>query len=223
MKWTFGIKHKLRAALVFACIFALLLGKNMLEKERVHELSDSFNTVYEDRLVVEKYIYQLSTLIYKNRLILDDCTRGEDADKALFAIGQNNREISSIVQAYSGTVLTSHEAEVFALLKSDLERMVALEDRLNQNPTSEGDMNLQARYAYHHIFDDASTHLNELSNIQIAIGKEIRDNSRQVVAGTDAWNRFEITLLIVFGLITQVLLFSARLSGRKPGVNFNLN
>lgn len=223
MKWTFPIKHKMRAALVFASIFALLLGKNVLEKERVHELSDSFNTVYEDRLVVEKYIYQLSTLIYKNRLILDDCTRGENTDQALFAIGENNREISTIVDAYSGTVLTSREAEVFTLLKSDLERMVVLEDELNHRIAGGGEGSLEAQYAYHHIFDDASAHLNELSNIQIAIGKEIRDNSRQVVAGTDAWNRFEITLLIVFGLITQVLLFSARLSGGKPGMNFNLN
>ena len=57
MKWAYSIQQKFKAAALLAIVFVLVLISNLSGRYQMHKLSDSFSSVYEDRLVVESYIY----------------------------------------------------------------------------------------------------------------------------------------------------------------------
>lgn len=222
MNWTFPIKGKWRAALVFSLVLALMLSKNLADNKRSEALNTTFNSVYEDRLVVEHYIYQLTSLLYENRLMLDGCTD----ESELFAIQQtiygNNARINGILAAYEATQLTEREAAVFEMLKYDIADIVSFEKqmigRLHTIPRDEvQQVPLSASFLA------AAMHLSELSNIQMAIGKDLRDNSRQMIAGGDMLSKMEIAILIVMGLFVHILLFSDRMTNVQKPVKYHLN
>jgi hypothetical protein len=77
MKWAFTIRQKAKAALILGVVFMLILTKNWLDERNVAKLGISFASVYEDRLVVESYIYQLSDRLYQKKSLLDNCSSQE--------------------------------------------------------------------------------------------------------------------------------------------------
>ncbi len=222
MNWTYPIRYKWRTAFVFTVVLALMLVKNVVDKRNTEELNSTFNSVYEDRLVVEQYIYQLSKLLYENRLMLDGCADQDAIMSMQERLVANNRHMDEIILAYGHTHLTENEAVVFGYLQKDIAAIERIEftylaDRddpvLVQNDAA----------LFNTTFLTAIGHLNELSNIQMETGKALRDNSNKVMAGSMILSRLEIGVLILFGLFVQVLIFSARLSTTKKDVKFGLN
>ncbi|MES2555787.1 MAG: hypothetical protein V4604_06540 [Bacteroidota bacterium] len=57
MKWGFTLRNKLKMSLLLLVVFSGLLIRNIVDKQNVSELGNSFNSVYKDRLLVEGYIY----------------------------------------------------------------------------------------------------------------------------------------------------------------------
>ncbi len=222
MNWSFPIRHKWRTALVFTIVLSLMLVKNVVDKRNAEELNSTFNSVYEDRLVVEQYIYQLSKLLYENRLMLDGCADPEALLSMRARLELNNRNMDEIISAYSHTHLTENEAVVFGSLQKDIAAIEQLEFTyladLDDPALAQNDAVL-----FNTVFLTAIGHLNELSNIQMETGKAMRDNSNKVIAGSTILSQLEIGVLVLFGLFVQVLIFSARLSVVKKDVKFGLN
>lgn len=222
MNWTFPIKGKWRAALVFTLVLALMLSKNLADNKRSEALQTTFNSVYEDRLVVEHYIYKLTTLLYENRLMLDGCTDQSELLAIQQSISGNNAQITGILAAYEATQLTEREAAVFEMLKYDIADIESFENELI------GNLQNAQLYAVQEVslspsFLAAAMHLSELSNIQMAIGRDLRDNSRQMIAGGAMLSKMEIAILIVMGLFVHILLFSDRMTKVRKPVKYHLN
>lgn len=222
MNWTFPIKGKWRAALVFTLVLTLMLSKNLADNKRSEELNTTFNSVYEDRLVVEHYIYKLTTLLYENRLMLDGCMDQSDLQVLKQKIRGNNAQINGILTKYEATQLTEREAAVFEMLKYDIVAIEIFENELigNIQHTSLSEIPVVPMSSS---FLAAGMHLSELSNIQMAIGRDLRDNSRQMIAGGAMLSKMEIAILILMGLFVHILLFSDRLTNARKPVNYHLN
>jgi hypothetical protein len=222
MNWTFPIKGKWRAALVFTLVLTLMLSKNLADNKRSEELNTTFNSVYEDRLVVEHYIYKLTTLLYENRLMLDGCMDQSDLQVLKQKIRGNNAQINGILTKYEATQLTEREAAVFEMLKYDIVAIEIFENELigNIQHTSLSEIPVVPMSTS---FLAAGMHLSELSNIQMAIGRDLRDNSRQMIAGGAMLSKMEIAILILMGLFVHILLFSDRLTNARKPVNYHLN
>ena len=60
MNWTYTISNKFKAALALATVIILVISTNRLDHNHFERLQESFNSVYEDRLVAEKYLFELS-------------------------------------------------------------------------------------------------------------------------------------------------------------------
>ncbi len=61
MKWIYHIKQKMQVAFLLGIIIFVVFGNHVMESRNVTELSGSFSSVYEDRLLVESYIYNLTS------------------------------------------------------------------------------------------------------------------------------------------------------------------
>ncbi len=204
MKWLYTIQQKAQVAFLLAIILLGVFMKNVIDRNNVSELGDSFSSVYEDRLLVESYIYKLSDHLYQKQLLIDQCSGLEDINQMRAQIARHNVAISGLIQEYEKTKLTNQESIFFNAFKKNINEMISLEDQFLKSQNS-----MSAVPFLDQQFTTASSNLNQLSSIQIAEGKTMTDHSKKIVAGSSILTQFELAMIIVIGLIIQALIFAS--------------
>ncbi len=204
MKWLYTIQQKAQVAFLLAIILLGVFMKNVIDRNNVSELGDSFSSVYEDRLLVESYIYKLSDHLYQKQLLIDQCSGLGDINQMRAQIAKHNVAISGLIREYEKTKLTNQESIFFNAFKKNINEMISLE---NQFLKSQNTMSTVP--FLDHQFTTATSNLNQLSSIQIAEGKTMTDHSKKIVAGSSNLTQFELAMIIVIGLIIQALIFAS--------------
>ena len=205
MKWTYIIQQKMRAATVLAVVFGLILITNRLENSYFSELQTAFTSVYQDRLVVESYIYQLAGLLHRKKELTDESGKEEKTENL-------NDAIESLVASYRQTQLTPTEARLFDDLQQQLAHLQVLEARYE---TERGN----AAGQYQQLFAT----LDGLSVVQLTETKNIVADSNRIVASSEATSQLEIGILIVVGLIVQALILASKSRFPRFSQDSNLN
>jgi len=204
MKWIRHIRQKMQVAFLLGIIVMVVYANSVMENRNVSELGGSFSSVYEDRLLVESYIYKLSEHLYQKKIMLDHCATAYDAELKS-KIDLHNTEIRSLIHHYENTLLTETESRVFGELKNNISQMADLEldfiEDGNAASASLTQLDLQ--------FLSAANSLGQLSLIQIEEAKKLNDDSKKIIAGFSMLTQFEMVMLIVIGLIIQVLILSS--------------
>jgi hypothetical protein len=213
MKWTYSIKEKLKAAFLLACVLVVVFGASLMYKNSVSELGDSFSSVYEDRLVVESYIYKFSDYLYQKKIVLDDCHSVEQISQFRDQIAMHNKAIEQMIHEYEKTKLTDAEKQHFETFKTNMSAIMSLEASMMSHSKSTSEI---ARMEEH--VDHALGDLKELSGIQLSEAKILNDNTKKIVAGSTLLSQFELVILIVIGLMIQALVFASNtLKSKFPG------
>ena len=221
MKWAFTIQQKSKAALILGVVFLLVFAKNWYDERKVAELGNSFASVYEDRLVVEGYIYQLSDHLYQKKFMLDNCSSQENLNNLQAKIGERNAEINNLLLNYEKTRLTEQETVYFSELKAHI---TGIEELENKYFVATGKVSANAKVAMNETYRSASANLHQLSGIQLAEGKMLSEHSKKMVAGSSLLTQFELAILIGVGLLIQGLIFAAKSAKpKKPQQHFSLN
>ncbi|MBA4851189.1 MCP four helix bundle domain-containing protein [Emticicia sp. BO119] len=221
MKWAYSIEQKMKAAMALTVIFVFLFIKNVSDKRHFNELGDSFSAVYEDRLMAESYIYELSNHLSRKKLLVDDCNTQEDFNQIKDKIKAHNHSIRSLIGAYEKTKLTPTEEVLFKDFKKKIADGEALEQKhLHQSDFSNAET---GRQVLDEAFYDALNTLNHLSNIQITEGAKLNKSSQKIVLGSTSDNQFELTLLIVLGTVILTLIFTSNSTMPKIPTDSSLN
>ncbi|RFS18522.1 MCP four helix bundle domain-containing protein [Emticicia sp. C21] len=221
MKWAYSIEQKMKAAMALTVIFVFLFIKNVSDKRHFNELGDSFSAVYEDRLLAESYIYEMSNHLSRKKLLVDDCNTKEDLNQIKDKIKVHNNAIQSLIGSYEKTKLTPTEEVLFKDFKRKIDSGLALE----QKHIYESDFsNAQsAKQILDEAFYGVLNTLNHLSNIQITEGAKLNKTSQKIVLGSTSDNQFELTLLIVLGTVILTLIFTSNSTmpkiPRDPSLN----
>jgi hypothetical protein len=203
MKWAYAISHKQTAALLLAIIFLIVGGINVLDRNTIDTLEDSFSSVYEDRLLAESYIYKLSDHLYKKKLMME--TSENSWKEFTQEMELHNLAINAIIIDYEQTRLTPSEEIYFRDFKNNVNEIVRREHAVLQHE----DPKLIAEKTADP-FVAAFTNLQHLSDIQVSEGRWLNENSKRIMAGSDALTQLELAMLICIGLIIQVLIFASR-------------
>lgn len=220
MKWIYAIQQKAQVAFLLALILFGVFVKNVLDRNNVSELGDSFSSVYNDRLVVESYIYQLSDQLYQKQFLFDQCSQPlNDNNQLELNIKRHNTIIKSLIVDYEKTKLTDQESVYFEAFKRNINQMEILESQYLQSHADFATVNTSLDQQ----FISAAGHLNQLSSIQIAEGKSMTDQSRKIVAGSSILTQFELAMIIIIGLIIQTLIFASNSLTPKTFQNHQLN
>src|SRR5688572_20462443 len=127
MKWAFTIQQKVKAALILGVVFLLVFAKNWYDERNVSKLGNSFASVYEDRLVAESYIYQLSDHLYQKKIMLDNCSSQENIPNLQNKLGEHNTVIHAIIRDYEKTKLTTAETTCFTAFKRNVATIEEME------------------------------------------------------------------------------------------------
>ncbi len=221
MKWTYSIRQKTKVVFWSTLILVLVFAKNLIDNNNVTTLDHSFTTVYEDRLVAESYIFLISDHLYQKKIDISSCRGTDNPQKTLHDIAYHNDAIDALIKDFEATKLTKTESFYFKHLKETLQEIRSLESNVlddSQHPGSLGQVaDLQRQ------FDTAVKDLNQLSKIQLAEGKILKDQSRQIAAGSTLLTQFELTIIVGIALLIQILIFSAKSTMPLEPQRFNLN
>lgn len=206
MKWAYNIRRKISAALLLAAIFILLFVKNLVDSNNVTQLGKSFSSVYEDRLVVESYIYRMSEHLFRKKFLLDTCSSTASAARIKPVVEDYQTRIAALIADYEETKLTDAETTYFEKLKENINKLETYEDAFfvqgeNNTDSVRAMMNVQ--------FNQAATNLDHLSAIQISEGRILKERSQEIVAGSSILTHLEIGILIAIGLMVLVLVFES--------------
>lgn len=218
MKWAYSIQQKFKIALLLLVVLVLVLVKNIIDRNNVSKLGNSFSSVYEDRLLVESYIYELSDHLYRKKIMVDDCRSTEHFLALKKRITTHNIAIDTIVDDYARTKLTEAESFYFQAFQNNIADMKELEaSYLNQQSIDSLLAQDALRTKMDEQFNAALRNLHQLSSIQISEGKLLQESSQRIVAGSSILTQFELILLIGIGICIQILIFASKsIFPKKP-------
>jgi hypothetical protein len=201
MKWIYRIRRKTAAALLFALLLIAIGVKNIVDSYQVAQLGDSFKSVYEDRLLVEGYIYRLSENLYQKKLLFDDFGN-QDMKAFSKQISLHNLAINALIIDYANTRLTNEESLYFDLFKKNINEIA----RMEQECFEKGDFKPDVLAQIDGQLAAASQNLQHLSDIQIAEGKILRDHSAKIVEGSSFLTQLEFGIIILSGVVIVVII-----------------
>ncbi len=216
MRWPYFLQHKLKIALLLCIILIAVFVNNRIESGIISRLGSSFTSVYEDRLVVESYIFQLSNHLHNKKHILNEVSANESKiiqDK----INVANTAINQLVTDFEKTKLTTQEDSLLNLFKNELKLLEVSENKyiLSHSP--------QKFILLNEYFSRGFHLLSGLSAVQMIEGKNLYENSQKAVLSNASAAQFELALIIIIGLIILSLIFESKKISTTFNQNINLN
>lgn len=185
IKWVLGI----------LIIFVLIVTTNLIDRNNFLRVRDSVATVYEDRLVANDLIFEITRAVHQKELA------AVEADSLFFLErnGQVNTAITEWVTKFGQTKLTPEEAGVFASLKGNLEALKDSETAYVQAGFTQN----QELLAH---LSRAGENLYKLSKIQLQEGGRQIGISKKAIDSVELFTQIEIYFLIFLAIVIQVIV-----------------
>lgn len=187
--------NKTKAAFILLIVMVIILLSNFSTLHNSKKTNEDINAIYNDRLVVEHYIFQYANELHsiKANAIQPQLNDTQKMEGIAIALGN----IQTIDKLYSKTVLTPSEESFF---KSLLSSCIAIkEQNRNKNWAQIADSSNQALQT-----------LEQLSDLQIKEGKSKLDHSTAIHNGNSSLGELEIALLVILTGITTYLLLAKK-------------
>lgn len=199
-------KRKISGFLIIGVLLVLLYGKNLLERQSFRAVSGTLSNVYEDRLLVESYIFQISEKLFKIQRLVDHCTINYDYSKAVVEISMEEQAILKIVGAFESTQLTEQEALLLADFKRIIEKDLSIKSyQLLYNDSS--GVNEEQVKVYDQKIARAQQDLVKLSSIQLEEGEKLVSKAKSLINRSQIWAQFELALLLILVIVIYVYIF----------------
>jgi hypothetical protein len=201
--------RKLKIALILTFLILLIFGKNLLERRNFNELGDSFISFYEDRLVVESYIFSISEKLFRIKLLVNHCDFENDYSHVIDDIIAYEEGILKLVGDFESTKLTTKEEGFLNDFKGIIENNLRIAEYAQLYSDEKG-VNTENVKEYNTYIERAITDLEKLSQIQLEEGKILAMNSDQVVNRSKIWAQFEIAALVILLVVIYLLIYTSK-------------
>ena len=192
MKWAYSIKNKTTAALVLFVLLGLIAFNNYRENHISDKMKQTVNSLYKDRLWAEFLISEIRFSIHLLR------------EKDVNMEPHLNR-IHSLNTQFAHTYLTQNEKVIFDQYLAHNQAV------MNQYALSKGisDSDLLQSESY----------LQSLHETQIIEGQNLVSEMEEMHKSAALMSQFEVSLLILVGIIVQVLILTSKSLKKvfKPG------
>lgn len=176
-------------------VLLLIVATNLLDRKNFLRVKASIVTIYEDRLVANDLIFDMSAAIHKKQLAI------LSSDSAYYQTANDsvNSKLTAMVERYERTRLTDLEQEIFNTLKDNLTKLYALEKEMSASSTSDSLAVLEKlRFT--------NTTLQRLSKIQLDEGKKQMKIGTYAANSVELFTQMELYLLVTLAIIVQLLI-----------------
>jgi hypothetical protein len=199
-------KRKLKAMVIISVLVLLLYGKNLLERRSFRTISNTFTEFYDDRLVVESYIFQISEKLFQIQKLIDHCDLDYDYSKVINEIAVSEKEILGMVTEFEATSLTEQEAAYLTDFKKIIQNDLNIKS-YELLITDSTQVNREQVKVYDQKINRARQDLDNLSKIQLEEGEKLISKAKILVNRSQIWAQFEVALLIILFLVVFFFLF----------------
>ncbi|KAA0989300.1 MCP four helix bundle domain-containing protein [Dyadobacter aurulentus] len=232
MKWSFVIQRKLRAMVLLGGIMLVVILGTLLSQRNVEGIDQSSASIYNDRLVPATTILYITENLYGKRLTLENHLFNSDAKDARPIAEQlksYDKSIDSLLRIFEKTYLVAKEEKSLSAFKEQNARYTHLEEEILKQCASGNLETGKQVFAQNggSKFWEAISSLNELTNIQSDVGKDLMKESKSNMASFGVITSLQIGLAVIIGLMILVLIYDSRVID-KPALKdksqyFNLN
>ncbi|SHN03977.1 MCP four helix bundle domain-containing protein [Polaribacter sp. KT 15] len=185
VKWVLGI----------LMVFVLIVATNLIDRNNFLRVKDSVVTIYEDRLVVNDLIFEMSIAMQEKELA------AIKADKDFFLSENNkiNEDLQNFILKYEQTKLTAKEVKVFNEFKQNFEKVkVAERDFIaSKFDNVKGLENELLK---------VKKNLYQLSKIQLNEGGRQMSISKKAIDTVELFTQLEIYILIFLAIVIQIIV-----------------
>lgn len=189
MRWTYQIKNKLLASVILLTLCLLVLLSHYLDRVHTEKVKTSISTLYEDRLMAENYILEMTVVMYEIRTLLQS-----NIDIPVATLEALLDDFTRTYYVYSKTKLTIAEQETATdLHKNFTDFKKGYVANLHDSP----------------IYTEKTLlALRNLSNIQLDESKIIMKEVEAQYAAIKLSSQFVFALIILILIVLQLLVFS---------------
>lgn len=201
--------NKVKATIVLTFMLLVIFGKNLLDRKNFNELEQSFSSVYEDRLLVESYIFTISENLFRIKLLVNHCWEETDYSHVIEDIKDYEQKILHTVSTFENTNLTDSEDDFLSDFREIIESNLRIANYDLLYSELKG-INYEQVHIYNEYIERAIGDLEKLSNIQLEEGHRLAINSEKIVTRSRIWAQFEIAALMILLLIIYQLIYSSK-------------
>lgn len=184
----------------------MLYAKNLLERQSFQKISETFTEVYNDRLVVEGYIFTISERLFHIQKLIDHCNLDYDYSRVINEIADHEAQILSVVTEFEATNLTEQEASYLDDFKTIIVNDLNIKNYDLLYSDTEG-INREQVLKYDQKITQARKDLENLSKIQLEEGQKLISKAKVLINRSQIWAQFEVALLIILVIVMFFLLF----------------
>jgi len=185
VKWVLGI----------LMIFILIIATNLIDKNNFVRVKDSVVAIYEDRLIANDLIFEMSISIREKEVALanSDSTFFLDRNKKI------SKDIQDCVLRFEQTKLTIEEGNLFKDFKKNLELLTNYENTFIQSQF----VNKTPLFKK---ISEVQKNLYDLSKIQLREGKRQMSISEKAISSVELFTQIEIYILIFLAILIQIIV-----------------
>lgn len=199
-------KKKIRALLIISVLLLLIYAKNLIERQSFRSISSTFTEVYNDRLVVVGYIFEISESLFQIQKLVDHCNLDYDYSKVLNEIQGQEAAILTIIEDFEKTKLTTKEEEYLGEFKKIIVNDLNIKSYDLLYSDSNG-VNINQVKLYDQKISLARKDLDNLNNIQLEEGEKLISKAKVLINRSQIWAQFEVALLIILIIVMFLLVF----------------
>lgn len=184
-KWILGI----------LLVFIIIVTTNLIDRKNFVRVKDSIVTIYEDRLIANDIIFEITTLIHEKEMAF------AFSDTLYFRMQnqKSNRTLDNQLIKYERTKLTVDEARVFKEFKTNLQNLLLAEKIFVKS-------NFKEKGKLSPSFLELKKNLHQLAKIQLNEGEIQMSNSKRVIDTVELFTQIEIFLLVALAIIIQIVV-----------------
>lgn len=189
--------QRLHAGFILAIAFLLVLGSNRLYHRHFSTLQNTVNSVYDNRVKVQDYIYQLNNIFHIKRLrfITED---------NFTAVANENEKAEKLLSDFALTELTTKEYSALNELTSQFHKLKIFENKVlqSQDNLSNGVALLSLQ-----TLKKIDEKLDVLATIQLEESKQMTQLSNKALESNLLLSKLSLGFLICIGVALLALIF----------------
>lgn len=191
------LNQRVHASFILAMAFLLVLASNRLNQRNFSTVEHTVNSVFEDRVVAQEYIYRLNNLFHEKEMHLAS-TEWNYNDFS------TSTGIKKLLADFAMTKLTNEESIQFNNLKENYAQLQTWELAYATNRST---IEMESKKEMGSLLQKISGNLDRLSEVQLSEGRQLTQLSTKSLSMNQLLSRLEVGFLIIIGLLILVIIF----------------
>jgi hypothetical protein len=187
--------NKLKWVLGILVVFLLIVSTNLIDRNNFVRVKESVETIYEDRLIAKKLIFEMLKSVHQKELALakNDTTFFNSRNSEV------NKNLKNSILKFENTKLTVAESKIFNSLKENIDQLSAIEITYRDSEFNKPSKPLAQ-------IEKVKQNLYDLSNIQLDEGSRQLSISKKAIDNVELFTQLEIIMLVILAIVIQIIV-----------------